>query len=55
LNEQEFKQLVLSLEVLSDDKEVEYLLHQVDPYNNQRMTYSEVVSMLSLHMVTVGD
>ena len=51
LNEQEFRSLVLSMGVLKDEGEVEYLLHQVDPYNNQKVTYSEVVALLSSHMV----
>jgi len=55
LNELEFKQLILSLEVYEDEQEVEHLLQKVDPYSNQKITYSEVVSMLSLNTATVGD
>lgn len=51
INEQEFRSLVISMGVLREQGEVEYLLHQVDPYNNQKMTYSEVVALLSSHMV----
>lgn len=51
LNEQQFKDLANSLGVLNNEKEVENLLHLVDPYNNKRMTYSELVSMFSQHMV----
>lgn len=31
------------------------LLQMVDPYNNQKMTYSEVVHLLSSHMVPAYD
>lgn len=55
LNELEFKQLILSLEVYEDEQEVEHLLQKVDPYSNQKITYSEVVSTLSLNTATVGD
>ena len=41
------------MNVLDNDDEVIYLLQMVDPYNNQRMTYSEVVHLLSSHMVPV--
>jgi Ca2+-binding EF-hand superfamily protein len=51
LNERDFRSLVLSMGVLKDDVEVEQLLHQIDPFNNQKMTYSEIVALLSSHMV----
>ena len=47
LNEEEFKNLVYSMGVLKEESEVEPLLHQIDPFNNQKMTYSEIVSLLS--------
>ena len=31
-----------------------YLLQMVDPYNNQKMTFSEIVHLLSSHMVPVN-
>lgn len=34
LNEEEFKALVMAMGVLSDEQELEILLHQIDPYNN---------------------
>ena len=39
------------MNIVSSDEEVHLLLYQVDPFNNQRMTYSEIVHMLSSHMV----
>lgn len=41
--------------VLKDESEIEPMLHQIDPYNNQKMTYSEIVSLLSAHMVHRDD
>jgi len=32
--------------------EISYMLHQIDPFNNKVITYSEVVGMLSCYMVT---
>ena len=37
--------------VLASEEEIESLLAKVDPDNNQKMTYSEVVLVLSSHMV----
>ena len=42
------------MHILESDEEVFYLLQMVDPYNNQRMTYSEVVHLLSSHMVPIS-
>ena len=51
VNETEFRNMIISMGILKDESELEYLLTQVDPYNNNKMTYSEVVSLLSSHMV----
>ena len=37
--------------ILDSEEEIENLLAQVDPFNNKKMTYSEVVSVLSSEMV----
>ena len=37
--------------VLREESVVEYLLHLVDAYNYQKMTYSEIVALLSSQMV----
>lgn len=39
------------MEVIETEEEVLFLLQAVDPFNNQKMTFSEVVHLLSSHMV----
>ena len=39
------------MNVLDSEDEIENLLAQVDPFNNKKMTYSDVVLVLSSHMV----
>ena len=39
------------MRVLNKEEDLIVLLQIVDPYNNQKMTYSEVVHLLSSHMV----
>ena len=39
------------MHVLETDEEIEQLLAKVDPFNNKKMTYSEVVLVLSTEMV----
>ena len=39
------------MNVLSNQSEADYLLQTVDPYNKQKMTFSEIVNLLSNHMV----
>ena len=39
------------MNVLDSEEEIENLLAQVDPFNNKKMTYSDVVLVLSSHMV----
>lgn len=51
LNEKEFRNLIISMGILNEESELEYLLTHIDPFNNQKMTYSEVVALLSSHMV----
>jgi hypothetical protein len=41
--------------MISQEDEVIYLLGEVDPFNNNKMTYSEIVQLLSNHMVTNHD
>lgn len=44
LSEDEFRYLLLErMQVVESDAEINYLLKIIDPYNNQRMTYSEIV------------
>ena len=51
ISEVQFKDLLRMMNVMQDEDEIEQLLAQVDPFNNKRMTYSEVVLVLSSHMV----
>ena len=37
--------------VIETHEEVEYLLGRMDPYNLNKMTYSDIVQLLSSHMV----
>lgn len=39
------------MNVLDSEEEIENLLAQVDPFNNKKMTYSDVVLVLSSHMM----
>ena len=39
------------MNVLDDEAELETVLAQVDPFNNKKMTYSEVVSVFSKYKV----
>lgn len=41
------------MDVIHNDEEVNYLLTVIDPYNNQQMTFSELVHLFSSHMVPV--
>ena len=43
------------MQVIEREEEVQYLLQLVDPYNNQKMTFSEIVHLLSSHMVPADD
>ena len=38
-----------------DPDNVNLLLQEIDPYNNNKMTYSEIVQLLSSQMVPSGD
>ena len=43
LNESQFKMLISKMGIIHQQEEVEFLLAQIDPYNNNKMTFSEVV------------
>lgn len=55
INEDEFRDLLSQMRVLHKDEELIVLLQIVDPYNNQKMTYSEIVHLLSSHMISAYD
>jgi len=42
------------MDVITNDEEVNYLLTVIDPYNNQQMTFSELVHLFSSHMVPIN-
>ena len=39
------------MQVVEREEEIDYLLQTIDPNNNQRMTFSEIVHLLSSNMV----
>lgn len=58
IDESEFRELLTQMRVLPSEREDEdmvILLQMVDPYNNQKLTYSEVVHLLSSHMVPANE
>lgn len=56
LNEEEFVELVRRMRICEEDEnEITRFLEVVDPYNNQEITFSEIVHLLSAHMVNADD
>ena len=51
LDEDQFRRLIETMQVV-DSQEIDTLLTKVDPFNNQKMTYSEIVHLLSGHMTS---
>ena len=51
ISEVQFSELLRLMDVLEDEAEIEALLAKVDPFNNKRMTFSDVVDALTNHMV----
>lgn len=51
INEIEFKRLLERMGVLANTKDTEYLLHEGDPNNNQKMTFSSIVALLSSNLI----
>ena len=56
INEGEFRELIVSMNVVvanptGTNGEIDTLLRVIDPFNNQQMTYSEVVQLLSNQLV----
>lgn len=51
LSDIQFKELIGVMGLVSEEEEIEYLLGQIDPNKNNKMTYSEIVQLLSSHMV----
>jgi Ca2+-binding EF-hand superfamily protein len=56
LNEEEFIDLVNKMKICENtDHDINYFLQIVDPYNNQEITFSEIVHLFSAHMVSAGE
>ena len=39
------------MQVIDTEHELDFLLQSVDPHNNNKMTYSEIVTLLSNYLV----
>lgn len=55
VNEEEFVELVRRMNVCQTEEEITRFLEVVDPYNNQEITFSEIVHLFSAHMVSADD
>ena len=54
INEREFRELILSMNVVvqnSGENDLDALLRVIDPNNNQQITYTELVQLLSNQLV----
>lgn len=47
--------LIAGMELYLAEEQINFLLQEIDPYNNNKMTYSEIVQLLSSQMVPSGD
>ena len=54
LDEEQFRRLIEAMNVV-EQAEIDVLLQKVDPFNNQKMTYSEIVHLLSSHMADKSE
>ena len=55
LNEEQFKSLVGSLPITLTNEEVSYFLQVLDPFNTQKLTFSEIVQLFSSHKVSTNN
>jgi len=51
LNEEQMRTLVRDVDPSKKDHEIDEIINKVDPYNNQNITYSECVNVLSSELV----
>lgn len=51
----EGEEVPLHLQLITNSDEIAYMLHQIDPFNNKLISYSEIIQMLSCYMVTSHD
>lgn len=47
INEEEFRRMIARMKVTTGEEHVEKLLQVVDPYNNQQITFTECLALLS--------
>lgn len=55
IDEMGFRELLDQMAILNMDAEVELILAQIDPNNNQKMTFSQIVHTLSNSMVPKSE
>ena len=55
VNEAEFRKLLLAMNPDRADSDIEYWLNHIDPWNNQRYTFSECVTFLSADLVRTQE
>lgn len=51
LSEEECREMIGKMGIAESEEEIRYVLGVVDPFNNQKMTYSELVHHFSSHQV----
>ena len=51
LNEDQMRMLVRDVDPSKQDHDIDGIINKVDPYNNQNITYSECVNVLSTELV----
>lgn len=54
MDENEFKRLVESVDATKTEEQVDVLLEAVDPWNNQKVTFTECVECLSNELVQMS-
>jgi len=51
INENQFRELMTRMNIIKSEEEIYFLLGQIDPYNNNKISFSEIIQTLSTHMV----
>lgn len=54
INELEFRELVLSMDLGFSEDDIDRLLSIIDPYGNQQITFSEGVGLFTTELIPVG-
>lgn len=55
INEEEFRDLVLNMDLGFTEEDVDRLLQIIDPYDNQQITFSEGVALFSTELIPVEN